>query len=321
MISEAQARYVKADKKLNKVYQQLLVKYKSNVPFIKNLKTAQRLWIKLRDVQLTMKYPESLYSGSSLAFSRVNYLIRLTEKRTRDLKQWLDTTASTPSPNKCEDLDRPDLADGLVAFYPFNGNAIDISGNDNNGTVNGATLVANRLGRPSSAYSFSGQSNWITIPNSPSIDITGPISICGWLKASSNDSFMVVLGKDGDYQSGQRSWHVGIYKRMLRFSPNTPNLQDIYSNPFPDGFTDWTQFAVTYDLSTVKFYINGKLNASVPCSGRLNSITQPLRIGVLNPEYPGYWYFDGVLDDIRIYNRILSLAEIQALYQEHGWGQ
>ena len=55
--------------------------------------------------------------------------------------------------------------DGLVAWYPFNGNANDESGNGNHGTVNGATLTADRNGKANSSYSFDGVSNFITINN------------------------------------------------------------------------------------------------------------------------------------------------------------
>ena len=62
------------------------------------------------------------------------------------------------------------LTNGLIAYYPFNGNANDASGNGNNGTVYGATLTADRFGNPNSAYYFNGTNNYITaaIPNLPS---------------------------------------------------------------------------------------------------------------------------------------------------------
>ena len=75
---------------------------------------------------------------------------------------------------------------GLVGYWPFNGNANDASGNGNNGTVNGATLTADRFGNPNSAYQFngSGSGNSITIPNSSTLNITGPMSFSLWVKMS-----------------------------------------------------------------------------------------------------------------------------------------
>ena len=68
---------------------------------------------------------------------------------------------------------------GLVGYWPFNGNANDESGNGNHGTVNGATLTTDRNGNANAAYSFDGISNFIEVINSPSINITGSqLSIC-----------------------------------------------------------------------------------------------------------------------------------------------
>ena len=74
------------------------------------------------------------------------------------------------------------LSDGLMAYYAFNGNANDESGNGNNGTVNGATLTTDRLGNANNAYSFDGEDDYIKVPNSPSIDVAGnTISITAWV--------------------------------------------------------------------------------------------------------------------------------------------
>jgi hypothetical protein len=69
---------------------------------------------------------------------------------------------------------------GLVGYWPFNGNANDESGNGNNGTVNGATLTTDRNGNGNSAYYFNGGGNYITIPYSSSIAVQGGITISCW---------------------------------------------------------------------------------------------------------------------------------------------
>src|ERR1700721_3520704 len=75
-----------------------------------------------------------------------------------------------------------DLNTGLVAYYPFNGNANDASGNGNNGNVAGATLTADRFGNPNSAYSFNGKSNYIRVPNSDSLQLTNDFTLTAWIK-------------------------------------------------------------------------------------------------------------------------------------------
>lgn len=89
-------KYKKADKELNQVYQQILIDYKSDSIFIEKLKISQRLWIKFRDAELEMKFPEPdkrLYYGSMYPMCAAGYLTELTEQRTERLKKWLEPTS------------------------------------------------------------------------------------------------------------------------------------------------------------------------------------------------------------------------------------
>lgn len=91
MNQEEQNIYLKADKKLNNVYNQILKEYKSDTEFIKNLKIAQRIWIQFRDAEMKSKYPgrEQGYYGSIHPMCWSIYLTELTEERTKKLKMWL----------------------------------------------------------------------------------------------------------------------------------------------------------------------------------------------------------------------------------------
>ncbi len=91
MNNEAYANYQKADKELNNVYKSILVKYKSNVEFLNNLKASQRIWISFRDAELKMKYPEREpgYYGSLHPICRASYLEKSTRERTGKLREWL----------------------------------------------------------------------------------------------------------------------------------------------------------------------------------------------------------------------------------------
>jgi uncharacterized protein YecT (DUF1311 family) len=82
----------KADKDLNAIYQKLLTNYKSDAPFIKNLKAAQKLWIQFRDAEMKMKYPDRGpgYYGSSLPMCKADYQAALTRDRINTLQQWID---------------------------------------------------------------------------------------------------------------------------------------------------------------------------------------------------------------------------------------
>jgi len=89
-----------------------------------------------------------------------------------------------------------DLNQGLVAYYPFNGNANDESGNGNNGTVDGATLTTDRFGKGNSAYYFDGKSK-ITVPTSPSLEILGHITVSAWVRTSGTNKNSMIVRKVG----------------------------------------------------------------------------------------------------------------------------
>ena len=82
----------KADKELNSIYQKILTNYKSDAPFIKNLKAAQKVWIQFRDAEVKMKYPDRGpgYYGSSLPMCKADYQAALTLDSINTLKQWID---------------------------------------------------------------------------------------------------------------------------------------------------------------------------------------------------------------------------------------
>jgi uncharacterized protein YecT (DUF1311 family) len=90
MNEDANAKYVQADKNLNTVYKEILKSYKADTAFIKNLKTSQALWIKFRDAELKMKYPEGGSYGSVKPMCMSMYLESLTLDRTKTLQIWLD---------------------------------------------------------------------------------------------------------------------------------------------------------------------------------------------------------------------------------------
>lgn len=83
--------YRKADKELNEIYKQILVDYKTDIVFIKNLKASQRIWIKFRDAELKVKYPDRAPGtyGSIHPVCVASYLEKLTRERTNTLKVWI----------------------------------------------------------------------------------------------------------------------------------------------------------------------------------------------------------------------------------------
>jgi hypothetical protein len=203
-------------------------------------------------------------------------------------------------------------SNGLVGWWPFNGNAIDESGNGNNGTVNGATLTTDRFGNANKAYSFDGTGDYIDCGNSTSVNILGSISISAWINAIDFFSENGIISKMGSYD-------------LITGAENTvPPLDKIrwlqaggflYTNSIQPN--NWLNVVAILDLnSNIKsIYINGSLVATQ--SVNLASITpsnENLYIGAHQPLVIPDWSFHGSLDDIGIWNRALTQQEITDLY-------
>jgi len=194
---------------------------------------------------------------------------------------------------------------GLVAYYPFNGNANDESGNGNNGTVNGATLTADRFGNANSAYTFDGINDVISTPVSNGF--TNEISLCAWYKAdgSQNNMSGIISSRSGYYQLNG----LGVQNTTIGFWLVNIGGGLGYSTPLDN---QWHFIAGTYKNGVIKLFYDNQLVASR--NQNVNFIVdQPFEIGYDN--YSGAdRHFFGSLDEIQIYNRGLSDAEVNSLY-------
>jgi len=219
-----------------------------------------------------------------------------------------------------------DLNDGLVAHYPFDGNANDASGNGNDGTVKGATLTDDRFGNTDSAYKFDGQDDYIDLGH-VNTNISSQFSISAEIKAPQDRSaFRVVLSKGLKSRS-----HFEIYIEVDRISPYVPGefrfyspnlkgtgasgtvLGDFGSGKVVDDDT-FHHLVVTYDGSTTMFYLDGVMVYKESTIGIYVDETAQLFIGRQTDTAGGKMSFKGVIDEVRIYNRALSEDEVQALY-------
>ena len=210
------------------------------------------------------------------------------------------------------------LEDGLVAFLPFDGDARDASGNENDGTVNGASLTLDRFGNADSAFSFDGN-DYILIADTASLDIETAITITGWVNLNTlSPSWQAILSKGPepyetyalftDYTTiTTNSLHVVNRINGTRRYWNTDDLID------HTGI--WYFFAVTYDGTESHSYINGNYAGGNSRIGRITPNNYALWIG---GRQSSSTYLNGTIDDIRIYNRALSEVEIQRLYNQDG---
>ncbi|WP_348824594.1 LamG-like jellyroll fold domain-containing protein [Flavobacterium aestuarii] len=206
----------------------------------------------------------------------------------------------------------PIPTNGLLAYYPFTGNADDTSGKGNNGIATDVTLIEDRFGKSNSAYFFNGTSSNIESNIADYPLKGGSRTITAWFKSSSkisspNSDFCLL--NYGNINDPNYWFKISFYSKGyldIQFDSKTFSSQENYFND------EWTFVALTFDETnnTYSLYINGVYKMGGTASLYTNGFNNFFRIGrnKLNN------YFEGSIDDIGIWNRVLTQEEITGLY-------
>lgn len=204
---------------------------------------------------------------------------------------------------------------GLLAYYPFNGDANDESGNENHGIINGPVLTMDRFGNDSSAYEFDGSSSYISIPNSQTLQSpSNELSQVAWINIYSwslvGTQFGPILMKSNTgtnaFQYRMSVGSTGVNTAINNWS-NAVTISDTLN------FNEWYMIASTLKDDTIKAYVNGVFIGEGTLTGPISPDSSPLEIG---RDVPGVTeIFHGKIDDVRIYNRALKQQEIDSLFK------
>jgi len=196
---------------------------------------------------------------------------------------------------------------GLVAEYTFTGNGNDTSGNANNGALSGGpTLTTDRFGKANRAYSLDGVDDAITTVTDQFASGNN-VSVSVWFKVPSIAASLRFFIMCSDFAVGTN----GASASMGISIPGTSSA----AGAITAG--EWHQLLGTYDGTNIRCYIDGVLTATTNHPGNISDPDRPLAFGVF-----GVNYWTGTLDDVRIYNRVISSAsEISNLYHEGGYAQ
>ena len=201
------------------------------------------------------------------------------------------------------------LTNGLVAYYPFNGNANDASGSGNNGVVYGASLTTNRFGNANSAYNFAGNgTTYISVPSSPSLVITNTITMAVWIKSKGGGTYGPRI-----VSKGPPCYEINVSNTGTSPSANF-DLQTLttISTTISLAQTNWIYLVGTYDGQSMKYYTNGGLAAQASITGAIGTNSEPLGIGENLDDHSDC--FNGAIDDVRIYNVALTSNQVSQLY-------
>jgi glucose/arabinose dehydrogenase/fibronectin type 3 domain-containing protein len=210
------------------------------------------------------------------------------------------TTPATPPPPT-----------GLVGAWAFNESAgttaADSSGSGNPGTlVSGATWSTQ--GRYGGALSFNGTNGLVRVADSASLDLTSAMTLSAWIRpAATQSGWRTIMQKQSD------AWflNAGSGAGALRpagggtFGGSTPYI----AGPTASPVGAWTHVALTYDGTTLRLFVNGTQVTTRATTGVIQTTASPLWIGGNQPYGE---YFNGLIDEVRVYNRALTATEISA---------
>jgi len=218
------------------------------------------------------------------------------------------------------------LTDSLVAYYEFSGNSNDATPNQIHGTSYGASYTTDRWGNDSSAINFTGNTNppysYVQTPDAAVHEPANHLTAIAWAKYTDTTfgiQYPTIFSKRHDDFSPPYDSY-GIY--LDNFSAgsrwtarlSTANITDeklVSLNPVQ--LNQWSHFALTYGDDTLKFYIDGQLQGAKYVTGNIIYSALGFRIGTGRPNATNV-AFTGNVDEVRIYNRVLSAAEINQLF-------
>jgi hypothetical protein len=214
-----------------------------------------------------------------------------------------------------------DLSKGLVAYYPFNGNANDTGPHKLNGTVHGAELTADRHNVADAAYYFDGTDN-IEVANDTLLNFDNDFTLIAWInmeEAKRMGSRII------DKQVGSTNYGFLLDTYTADYTGTGVRLfvGDAwkYKANYSLSLNEWHLIVGTYKNGVGKIYIDGVLDSEATSTTTKKIVTAktPMRFGFDTGVRKGVDFddsFKGKIDDIRIYNRVLSSKEIKHLYRK-----
>lgn len=215
------------------------------------------------------------------------------------------------------------VTNGLIAHYPFNGNANDESGHGYVGAVHGASLTTDRFGNPNAAYQLDGANDYIDIGNSLGTDATAfTVSLWVWSEGIPDAGKEIYIGKktDGLWRPGQwMLWSDNDSEVDFVFNDYSGNNLSPRINRVAYDVHDgtWHHLCGTMSSAGSRFYIDGECVSSNDVSALVAQHNSTIYLGARNTSTLSY-YASGRIDDVYIYDRALSEEEVEELYMDGG---
>jgi len=206
-----------------------------------------------------------------------------------------------------------------MAWYPFNGNADDVSENGNHGTMHGTIPAKDRNGNDGGALYFDGKS-YIIVPHSDSLNPKNQLTLSTWIKIEKiTNALSPIIHKGGTSQYGYKNREYSLWHASTPYLHFTSAGEDSDQNTYNTTVKkdEWTHFLVSLDRKnhTISTYLNGQLIRTESDSySDFNNNSDDLRFGSSAETSSNYSNFTGYMDSTRLYLRALKADEIALLY-------
>ncbi len=206
----------------------------------------------------------------------------------------------------------------LAAWYRGEGNANDSQGVNNGTAQNGATFAAGQVGQ---ALSLDGVDDYVSVPDSNSLDITGAMTIETWVYPTMSRGRII---SKQSFNGGSTSYVLEMnFGKLIFYSTDAAtNQMNILSSNLEIPLNQWSHIAVTMSASSFSFYVNGVAESRAANLTNRPVTDGPLYIGVTKTEAgSGVAYFGGKIDELSLYNRVLTATELLSVYNAGGAGK
>ena len=202
--------------------------------------------------------------------------------------------------------------DNISSLGEDNSHVTDLSLYGNNATCSGTCPTWTPYGKYDGAFTFDG-SDYLSIPDSPSLDPTDALTISFWMNSNSLSGTPSIISKASTpgWGGSYATYNVRLSNNQIQFWTNDFSRQLTSTGTLTPGV--WQLVTCTYDGANETIYIDGNLDSVLPETGSITSSPYALAIGDHNAISPGEFY-TGSLDEVRIYNRSLSASEVYDLY-------
>ena len=275
--------------------------------------------LQLQSNELTGAIPVSFTNLTSMSDSDFGLFYfddtDLCEPSDSDFQDWLYSINTVESTGvMCSD------SGGLLAHYPFEGNANDESGNGNDGTLNGNPQFVE--GQEGQAISLDGDDDFVQTDPSSSLKVDEKLTFAAWVFVDLDSMAKKTLAVQGTDVDTDGNWEIRVSDDGS-FALDKNNVDgNVDGSARSDGgipVRQWHHVAITFSGGTTKFYIDGALDSEKDFgASSFNTTSDGIKIG--DREYTGDETddFKGEMDEVRLYDRALTEEEVQELYDGGG---